>query len=302
MRVAHFTSVEGRSRFRAAYDRAMDALPVPALTQDVDTPFGSVRMLRFERAGKSTVGGSGAAGGEPFVLLPGKAAPAAMWAPNLAALTAERTVYAIDLLGEPGMSVQSVPIRRTADQVSWLRAALASIEADRVHLVGHSIGGWHALTFAAHAPEHLASVAILDPANTLDRIPMSTVVRSIGATSIAPAWLRRRFFASLADDTEVDTQDPIVDLLDIAMRCHSSALPLPERPKPAMLRSVRVPALVVLGGRSTMLDPERARAVAEAQLPDARVEVWSDASHALPGEHPERTAARLLEFAREARR
>jgi pimeloyl-ACP methyl ester carboxylesterase len=39
-----------------------------------------------------------------------------------------------------------------------------------VHLVGHSYGGWLAFQTTARAPAPLASVTLVDPANTLARI------------------------------------------------------------------------------------------------------------------------------------
>ncbi|MGX7827987.1 alpha/beta fold hydrolase [Actinokineospora sp. 24-640] len=291
MRVGHFTSPEGRARFLAAYDRAMATLPTPEEVRDVDTPYGTVRVLRF-----------GDAGGAPLVLLPGRSAPAATWAPNLPALAEHRTVYALDMLGEPGRSVQAVPLRGTADQVAWLRAVLDAVTTGPAHLVGTSIGGWLALTLAAHAPANLASVALLDPAHTLDRIPLGTILRSIGAAPVAPAWLRRRFIDSLSDGAPVDQDDPVAQLIESGMRDHSAALPPPTYPSEDTLRAVRLPVLAVLGGRSTMLDAGRARRRAEDLLPDVRVEIWPAASHALPGECADAVNTRLLAFATEADR
>ena len=45
-------------------------------------------------------------GGRPVVLLPGRNASTPMWGSNLPGLLAHRTVFAVDLLGEPGLSVQ----------------------------------------------------------------------------------------------------------------------------------------------------------------------------------------------------
>lgn len=51
-------------------------------------------------------------------------------------------VYALDLLGEPGKSVQERPIASYADQAIWLEQTLAALSEERFHPVGISFGGW----------------------------------------------------------------------------------------------------------------------------------------------------------------
>lgn len=285
MRVGHFTSTDGRDRFQRAYAAAMALMPAPDGIADANTPFGTVRVYRF-----------GTAGGAPLVLLPGSAAPAATWAPNVAALAAHRTVYALDILGGPGASMQRVPIRNADDQARWLGAALETLDLRDVHLVGMSMGGWLATALAVRNPARLASITLLDPANTLDRIPLSMALRAIGAAPFAPAALRHRFMASLGGG-EADPADPVVRVIENGMLAWNQALPHPSYPADADLARVPVPVLVVLGGRTTILDPERARRRAERCLPDVRVEVWPQASHSLAGEFPEAVAEAVLAHA-----
>lgn len=147
MRVGHFTSGHGRAGFQHDYAAAMALLPKPDGIADANTPFGTVRAYRF-----------GTVGGAPLVLLPGSAAPASVWAPNVAGLAAHRTVYVVDILGGPGASMQRVPIRTTADQAGWLGAALESLGLRDVHLVGASMGGWLATALAVRDSARLASV------------------------------------------------------------------------------------------------------------------------------------------------
>lgn len=62
------------------------------------------------------------------------------------------------------------------------------------------------------------------------------------------------------------------------------------------LRGIAIPALVLLGGRSPIHDPQRAARRARALLPDVRAEVVPGATHGLPADRPEQVRARLLAF------
>lgn len=284
MRVGHFTSHTGRAEFQRRYAEAMALLPAPDVLTDVNTPFGTVRTLRF-----------GPASDAPFVIVPGMGAPASLWAANIATLAAHRTVYAMDMLGGPGASMQRVPIRTTADQVLWLRAFLDALDLRSVHLVGTSLGAWHALVLAARAPERLASLALVEPTHTLARMPASVALASLGASASGPEWLRRRFLTLTGGRPGAD--DPVSRLVETGMRTFSPALPAPSYPGDDELRAVRLPVLALLGGRSAMHDAGKAMDRAERLLADVRVEVWPEASHALPAEHPEATVEHLVAHA-----
>jgi pimeloyl-ACP methyl ester carboxylesterase len=62
------------------------------------------------------------------------------------------------------------------------------------------------------------------------------------------------------------------------------------------LRSLDLPVLALIAGRSVMLDPARAAARARRLLPRGQVEVWPDASHAINGEYPHEIAQRAHRF------
>ena len=84
-------------------------------------------------------------------------------------------------------------------------------------------------------------------------------------------------------------------LIALGMSEFKSRLPAPEYPTDEQLRAIQAPALVVIAGRSIIHEPRRAARRARL-LPDAQVELWPDASHALNGEFPDRIADRVWRF------
>ena len=106
------------------------------------------------------------------MLLPGRAGSSIMWEPNLSAFAAEHPVWTVDLIGEPGRSEQTAPIRDSADQAAWLDEVLRSLDLQNVHLVGYSFGGWLAANLAIRVPDRLTSLSLIDPVQTFARIPL----------------------------------------------------------------------------------------------------------------------------------
>src|SRR5699024_410502 len=162
---------------------------------DIRTDYGLVRVYRFattredgsehdettEHDGTAEPDDTSPSPVEPLVLLPGRSSGTPVWADNLPSLRAISDVYAIDLLGEPGLSIQSRPLDTETDQAAWLDQTLADLPEDRFHLVGLSIGGWSAANLATHTTEHLAAVTLLDAPLVFDDLPLGTVLRTIPA-------------------------------------------------------------------------------------------------------------------------
>lgn len=281
--VGHFTSPEGADRYRAAYARAMAELPPPAAVLDVRTAFGVVRAYRFAGANPSA---------DPLVLLPGTASGAPVFADNMPSLLRLRDVWLVDLLGEPGWSVQDRPITTDADQAAWLDQALRALPAERFHVVGLSIGGWTAANLLVNAPDApVASLTLLDPVQVYGDIPVWTAIRSIpAAVSRLPRSWRDDFNSFTAGGAPV--QDvPVADMIEAGMSTYAMHLPAPSRIPEDRLHAIRVPVLAVVAGRSVMHDPATSVPTAERVFGPGNVRVYPGASHALAGEQPDRIAA-----------
>jgi pimeloyl-ACP methyl ester carboxylesterase len=62
------------------------------------------------------------------------------------------------------------------------------------------------------------------------------------------------------------------------------------------LRSLDIPVLAFIAGRSVIHDAKRAAARARNLLPNGRIQFWADASHAINGEYPDEIAAASHRF------
>jgi pimeloyl-ACP methyl ester carboxylesterase len=184
-----------------------------------------------------------------------------MWRTNIATLVAHRPVFSLDLLGDAGLSVQSRPIAGAADQARWLDEVIAGLGLQRVHLLGVSMGGWLATNGALRRPNRIASIMLLDPAMTFGRIPAKAVIASIALVVPGfPARARRRVMSWLGGGAAVDETLPEAVLLDAASRGFVLRLPAPRLFGDSEMRSLTVPALAIIAGRSVIHHPGRAAA------------------------------------------
>lgn len=287
--VGRFRTPEGRLAYEASYAAAMQRLPRPSRTLDLRTSFGTVRAYEFAAAH--------ARGATPIVLLPGRSSGVPMWADNLPGFAAERTVYALDALGDAGMSVQTRKLEGGADQAAWLDEALAGLEASKVHLVGHSFGGWSAANYAVRRSGRVATLTLVEPVFVFQGLRWRVYALSLpAALPFLPDSWRDRMLAEIGGASAIDRADPVARMISDATEHYDAKLPLPERITEEQLRSLRMPVYAAIAARSAMHDGAAALAVAKAGVRDVRAELWPDATHSLPMEFPDRLDREVLDF------
>ncbi|RKN40626.1 alpha/beta fold hydrolase [Micromonospora endolithica] len=286
--VGYFTSTAAQDRFRAAYREAMTDLPPPDRTLDVRTGYGVVRLYHFR-------GGTDPAAA-PLLLLPGRASASPVWADNLPSLLRLRSVYTVDLLGEPGMSIQSRAIDDATDHARWLSEVLHALPEPRIHLLGVSFGGWTAMNLAVHRPEKVAGVVLLDPVLVFADLSLEVILRSIPVSfRWAPRSWRDSFASWTANGAPV-TDVPVARMIEAGLQAYVVKLSAPARPSADQLAAVDVPVLVLMAGSSRLHDSGEAADTARRTLARGSVKTYPEASHAINGEYPDRIAADVAAF------
>jgi pimeloyl-ACP methyl ester carboxylesterase len=287
--IGRYLSDAWRDRYFAACD-AVYALGATAHAEtDVATSFGTTHVYEYGPEDPA------ARARTPIVLVHGAGSCSAMWYPNTPALSAARTVYAIDTPGDPGRSVQREPLHRPERAAQWLDETLAGLGLDRVHLVGTSYGGWLALNQAHRRPDRLASVTLLDPGG-LEKVGLRFFVWifvSLFAT-FAPKALRPRLAAWL--EQPVLVMPELRTMVRRSARAYRVRRPAPLPLSEEELTTIRTPLYLVLGRRSLLLHPHRQVERVPRLIPGARAEIVSGTGHGPQIDHADEVDRRMLAF------
>lgn len=287
--VGHFRTAEGQTEYLAAYDEALAEGPSVSEVLTLVTDYGDVRVLRYDAQSAA------AADADPLVLLPGTQSGAPMWVDNIPSLSADRPVYVVDLLGQPGRSIQSRPITSHEDDARWLAQVLDQLPGEPA-VMGHSLGGWLAMNLAVHEADAASRIIVLDPVLTFADLSFDAIVRSIPASvPWTPRSWRDDFASWTANDAPVE-DEPVAEMIEAGMQHYALGAPGPTRFSDEQLAGVRMPVLAIMAGQSRMHDSASAADNAEAVLAHGAVRTYDDASHAVNGEEPDRIAQDVDEF------
>ncbi|GHD98031.1 alpha/beta fold hydrolase [Streptomyces alanosinicus] len=273
--------------FRVAYDKVLAKWPAEREALTVRTPFGATR-----------VNACGPRDAPPLLLLPGGGgATSVSWYAQAAELARIRRVYAVDVIGAPGLSGPAADRhpRTVADLTRWLDALQDGLGAASTDLGGHSYGGWIALHHALRAPDRVRRLFLLDPTQCFAGFKTAYLLRAL------PMLLRpapRRVRAFLEWETGGVPPDPDWLALQEAAVDFPAAKPVTApRPAPQALRALDRRVLLLVAANSRTHDPTEVAARAAALLPHVETAVLPDVSHhALPQSAPAALAHHVIDF------
>lgn len=269
------------------YEEVRALSPPADVMHDIPTKFGPVRVYQH-----------GPTGGVPVVLVHGFFLTSAMWASQVTGLTTDFTVYAIDMPGQPGASMQSRSISTARDCALCVEEVLAGLGLQHVHLVAHSYGGWVAIHTAARFPSRLATVILIDPANTVARLSARFWKSLAIATSLPRSASAKRAAAWVTGGPEPGSfVDSLAGLFLAGFDAFAPPLgtPTPLYVSGRVLRSVHLPVQVLLAG-NTVHDSKKGLERIQTVVPGWQYRLWPETSHALPAELPGEVNASIRQF------
>lgn len=217
----------------------------------------------------------------PVLLLPGLICDARIWAPQVAALRAQRPVEAVNGFGE-------------ADSLGAMAEQVLASAPARFAVVGHSMGGRVALEVFRRAPERVAGIGLIStgvhlpkPGEADGRFKLLGRGVEQGMDALIDAWLPpmvwepNRLTPGLMDTLWAMCSDMGLDSFERQMRA------LLARPEvESLLPQIRCPALVAVGAHDEWATPAQHEQIA-AGIADATLAIIPGAGHMLPVEQPQ---------------
>ncbi len=286
-----FRSEALKQRYLAAYDAHAARWPVASQTQFVETSFGDT-FVRVQ----------GPPDGPPLVLLHGDSENSLAWIPIIAALSEHYRTYALDHIYDHGRSRYTRAPRTPADLTQWLDAFLTALDVGKVHLMGHSYGGWQAALYARDHPGKLASLVLLSPPATVLPPPIGLLVRAIlqGIVPWRPIVKRYVYWYDpdcVKDDNTRWMIDEIIDETLLARRC----LKPRKFIRPTVLsddewRNIETPTLYLVGENEASYSAEDAIAKLRRVAPQVRSALATGGDHHLAIVKPDWVIRHVLGF------
>jgi pimeloyl-ACP methyl ester carboxylesterase len=284
-----YKSQEGEKLVQERYRKFLDRWPIPNQQFHVPTREGETFVVSCGNA-------CGDEAAPPLLLLHGAVANAVTWMRDAPAWAAHFRVYAVDLIGEPGLSAPSRPPLGSEAHALWLDDVMQALSLKSASIVGMSLGGWLALDYATRRPDRVTSLVLLCPGG-VGRQKIGILLKAAGLRMCgrwgegklreivlgwvpagAPPALQRVFeFLTLILDNFRPRRDRLPRFSDDA------------------LERLTMPVMAILGGKDVLLDSSETKRRLERTVPHAEIRFLPEVGHLIPGQ-----TEPILEFLRAA--
>jgi len=215
----------------------------------------------------------------PLILVHGLSGSAAWWRHNLAALSADRCVYVVELIGY-GRNRALKPTS-IASAARALAEFITLFPAGRAHLLGHSMGGHICATCAATYPERVDHL-ILAAASGLVHANLATMALRL---PIAAHYSPLDFLPTLAwDALRAGPLNLLLSTRDLLNDDLTATLP-----------KIQAPTLLLWGTRDNLVPLSTGKTMAKT-IPHSHLEILEGAGHVLMWDHAETFNRLVLAF------
>lgn len=254
--------------------------------------------------------------GDPVILLHGLGATKVSFIPTMLALAPKYRVIAPDLLGH-GDSAKPRVNYSPATFSRFVLDLMDSMQIDRAHLIGNSLGGRISMEVAMTDPGRVQSLSLLCPAVAFLKrrwlapvmrgmrpelaflpqpLPHRAVVAGIRSLFVSPERLRRSWYDAAADEfLRVYRDRRARYALFDALRHLVTDEPMGDTGFWKRLERMDTPSLFLWGDADPLVPSWYSRHVEEA-LPNATVEVMTDCGHVPQFEYPAATHRKIKRF------
>lgn len=266
-----YRSPEAAASIAAQYKSVLEDWPVARTELHVPTRQGSTFVIA---CGPETA--------PPVVLLHGSQANSAAWMPDIPLWSEKFRLYAVDMIGEPGLSATVRPELDSDAHALWLDDVLAGLGVSRAIFVGTSLGGWLALDYARRRPGAVQALALICPSGIGRQ--KNFIVKALPLLLLG-SWGRRKMWELIlgpAPEVLPEAMQhfaPLMDSIGKATKPRFLAVPALTD---SQLKALDMPILAIVGGRDVLLDSADTRDRLQRNVPHAAVCFLEEGYHFLP--------------------
>jgi pimeloyl-ACP methyl ester carboxylesterase len=276
-----YKSTEGKQAVLGKYQEILANWPVKNSQYQVETSFGPTFVIE-----------SGSKDNPPLILIHGSVSNSFTWYGDVLALSKTHHVYAIDIIGEAGLSAESRPTYESGAYAQWLDETIQALGLTACSIVAMSLGGWMALSFATTYPQKVDKLILLCPGGLAPE-KLSFLWKAI-IFSLLGKWGQQQTLKLVGGNISLSQSSGLEEDLGLAsltfkhFKPRTSKMPIFSDQS---LSQLAMPILMLFGDSDQLIHADKSIRRLKQLVPQAKIEILPDTGHLIVGQ-----TARILKF------
>lgn len=261
-----FKSPQGRQKILEFYDEILSLFDFAHTKHTVDTAYGETYLLE---AGNKNL--------PALFLFHGSASNSSMWFADIAVLSPNFHVFAVDIIGDAGHSAQNRLDMKSDDYAMWINALLIKTNTEKAVLMGNSMGAWMCLKFASVFPEKVDKLVLIAAAG-IAPIRISFVFQLIlfglRGKNGSDVIMKMVF----GEDEIPEGVLKYTHLIAANYAPYTGEIPVLSDKQ---LNRLKMPVLYIAGGNDRLTNVKKSSKRLKKLLPQAKILVMEDSGHVI---------------------
>ena len=266
-----YKSKQSEIAIKELYDRQLKALNMEYEDLFVDTRFGKTHVVKI-----------GNQNGKPLLVIHGGNNTAPYELSYFSALLSFFCVYAVDTVGHPGKSSQTIVSPNSMKYGEWASDVISGLGFQKMNCLGASLGGGILIKLMCAAPEKVEKSVLVAPAGIADA-SMRSLGKLVGIPMILYAitkkdkYLKKVILAMAIEEKNID--EATLEMFKYASKHVTAKVAIPSIAKTEDLQGFNAPTLIIVSEHDNMFPSNEILAKAEKMIPNLKTNVLKGQGH-----------------------
>ena len=268
-----YKSKQGETVLMELYDRQLHSLNVAHEDIWVETRFGQSHVLKL---GNST--------GKPVLFIHGgnNTTPFSLLFTGFKALFEHFCIYAVDTIGHPGKSAQTILSAKSMEYGEWASDVIDGLGFQKMVCIGGSFGGGILAKLMCVAPEKIEKAVLLVPAG-IANVSTSNLIMKMGIPMFfyiltkKKYWMKKAILPMAIDEKNIDADT--YEMVKASFEHINVKAEMPCNVNPEILKKCNAPTFIIPSEKDCMFPGKKVIEKAEKILPSVRSHLLQNQGH-----------------------
>jgi len=268
-----YKSQYGEEILKELYNRQLKLLNVAYEDLYVETRFGKSHLLKL-----------GNPNGKPLLIFHGgnNTTPFTLLFCGFKFLFKDFCVYAVDTIGHPGKSAQTVLSAKSMEYGEWASDVIEGLGFQKMICIGGSFGGGILVKLMCFAPEKIEKAVLIVPAG-IANVSTFNIIMKMGIPMFfyiltkKDYWLKKTFLPMAIHEENITAED--YEMARNAFEHVRVKAAMPSNVKMEVLKKCNAPVFLIPAEKDCMFPGKKIIEKAEKTLPNLKIQLLQNQGH-----------------------